>query len=346
MKGVNMTKNPVRFLTVLFLTSCALVPLNASAWDRGTVQKFATLPPGADRPEGLTADEHGNVYVTTFGLTAPAGTLGQLYVFDRNGQLVRNMAIQNSSPFLLGLAFNPVTGDLLVLDFGASNVLRVDPHSGSSTVFSAVPSPGASGLNGLAFDAAGNVYVSDSFQGIVWKIAPSGGAATAWVTSPLLLPHGIPPFGANGIAFDTERTALFVANTANDQLIRIPVSAGVPGTPEVFVNSINGADGIVIDDSDNIWAAANQADEIVVVDKTGKAIAKLGDFGGIDNCGAPIGLLFPASPALFDGWLYVTNFSLDLRVVGTGQAVDSQWAAQIRSNTVARLRARIPKIPE
>jgi hypothetical protein len=124
------------------------------------------------------------------------------------------------------------------------------------------------------------------------------------------------------------------------------VSAGVPGTPEVFVNSINGADGIVIDDSDNIWAAANQADEIVVVDKTGKAIAKLGDFGGIDNCGAPIGLLFPASPALFDGWLYVTNFSLDLRVVGTGQAVDSQWAAQIKSNTVARLRARIPKIPE
>jgi len=54
---------------------------------------------------------------------------------------------------------------------------------------------------------------------------------------------------------------------------RIPVSGGSPGTPVVFVNSINGADGLVIDKDDNIWVAANQEDEIVVVDPTGKAIA-------------------------------------------------------------------------
>ena len=338
-------------LRLALLLSClVLFPLNAAAWDRGHVDKFATLPPGSAGPEGLTVGRHGNVYVTTFAPTAPAGTLGQLYVFDPNGHLIRHVPIQGSSNFLLGLAFNPVTNDLLVLDFGASNVLRVDPFTGHSTVFSVVPrdpDPNVgSGLNALTFDAQGNVYVSDSFQGIIWKIGPSGGAPTAWVTSNLLKPSGIPPFGANGVEFNNAATALFVANTANDQIIRIPVNAGTPGAPEVFVNSINGIDGIAIDEDDNIWAAANQSDEIVVIDKTGKVIAKLGDFGGIDHSGAPIGLLFPASPAFSDGWLYVTNFSLDLRVVGAGQAVDSQWAAQVTSNTIARIRARIPRVPQ
>jgi sugar lactone lactonase YvrE len=330
----------------LLLVCFALCPLGAAAWDRGHVEKFGTLPPGSAGPEGLTVDRHGNVYVTTFAPTAPAGTLGQLYVFDDDGHLIRHVGVSGSSSALLGLAFHPITNELLILDFGASKVLRVDPFTGASTVFSSVPVDPTlgSGLNALTFDAQGNVYVSDSFQGIIWKIGQGGGAPLAWVNDPLLRTTGTPPFGANGVEFNNEATALFVANTGDDRIIRIPVNAGAPGTPAVFVNSINGADGIAIDEDDNIWVAANQSDEIVVVDKTGKVIAKLGDFGGIDERGAPIGLLFPASPAFFGGWLYVSNLSLDIRVVGLPQAVDSQWAAQVTSNTVSRIRARIPRV--
>jgi len=36
------------------------------------------------------------------------------------------------------------------------------------------------------------------------------------------------------------------------------------------VNSINGADGLIIDEHDNLGVAANQADEIVVLDPTGR----------------------------------------------------------------------------
>jgi hypothetical protein len=49
----------------------------------------------------------------------------------------------------------------------------------------------------------------------------------------------------------------------------------------------------MVDRDDNIWICANQEDEIVVVDKTGKVIAKLGDFGGIDPQGIARGLLTP-----------------------------------------------------
>jgi hypothetical protein len=52
---------------------------------------------------------------------------------------------------------------------------------------------------------------------------------------------------------------------------------------------------LIIDDDDNIWVAANQADEIVVVDPSGRMIAKLGDFDGVDWHGEPLGLLFPAN---------------------------------------------------
>ena len=111
----------------------------------------------------------------------------------------------------------------------------------------------------------------------------------------------------------------------------------------MLTNSINGADGLFLDEHDNIWLAANQADEIVVVDKTGKAIAKLGDFDGVRN-GSPLGLLFPASLARRDGWIYITNLSLDLRPITGQQSVDSQWAAKVTRHTVSRIRMRIPPV--
>ncbi len=309
----------------------------ANAWTRGSATTFATLPVGSAHPEGLTVDAAGNVWIADFDVTKSSGP-GQVLEFDPSGTLLRVLNVKGSSNLLLGLAFHPTTGELLVIDFGGKVVLRVNPISGTSKVFMTVT--GNAGLNGLTFDAAGNVYVSDSFQGIIWKTGLHGGAGTVWKSDPLLTTTGVPPFGANGIAFNNEGTALFVANTGNDTVVTIPVNPdGTAGTPAVFVNSINGADGLIIDRNDNVWVCANQADEIVVVDPTGRAIAKLGDFNGIAS-GAPRGLLFPASLGFSpDGTVvYVTNLSLDLRLFNPAfNAVDSQWAAQVTTHTVAKI---------
>ena len=341
----------------LALLACGAVslPLRASAWDRGRPRVFATLPPGASGPEGLEVDAKGRVYVTTFGFTASgsASGLGQLYVYDDDGRLLRQVSIAGSSPHLLGLRFHPTTGALLVIDFGSAQVLDVDPKTGGSSVFMTLPSPlphptlGA-GLNDITFDHAGNVYVSDSFQGIVWKTTQHGGVGSVWVDTPLLRTTGVPPFGANGLRFNQHETAMFVANTGDDTVIKIPTVPGqeessglAAGSPAVFTNSINGADGLLIDKDDNLWVVANQADEIVVVDPTGKAISKLGDFGGL-NDGSPIQMLFPASLRFFKNDLLVTNLSLDLRLFNPAfETVDSEWCAQISRYTVVRIRARI-----
>ena len=331
-------------------SSCGCCQTPAHALDRGDTDVFAILPDGASGPEGFAVAPNGDVYVTTFGFSSSGavGGLGQLYVFDHDGQLIRRKSVAGSTSHLLGIGFHPTTHALLVIDFGAAKVLKVNPTTGASTVFMTVTTPpGSTGLNALTFDSSGNVYVSDSFNGIIWKTGSGGGVATAWVTDPLLTTTGVPPFGANGLGFNKAGNALFVANTGNDTIVKIPVIAGTPGTAAVFVNSINGADGVVLDSHDNLWVAANQADEIVVVDPTGKAIAKLGDFNGLDRAGVPHGLIFPASPDFSkDGqFLYISNLTLDLRLIGLPQSVDSQWASKVKHYTISRIRAVIPKLP-
>ena len=327
----------------LFLLASFLVAFNASAWDRGKVERFATLPAGALNPEGIAVEPRsGDVYVTGFN---PAGTgPAQIYVFDDDGRFKRTITVSPSSSALLGLDFHPTTHRLLVIDFGAGNVLDVNPISGAATVF--MPATAGDGLNALTFDHAGNVYVSASFTGRVYRTGPAGGAPIVWAQDPpppaaqTLKPNGFPPFGANGLQFNSNESALFVANTANDTIVRIANNGGVAGTPAVFTNSINGADGLFLDEHDNIWVCANQSDEIVVVDKTGKAISKLGDFDGLKD-GKPVGLLFSASLVRSGDWILITNLSLDLRPITGQQSIVSQYAADVKRHTIARIRARV-----
>jgi sugar lactone lactonase YvrE len=319
---------------------------SAAAFDRNNAQLFAVLPDGGTLPEGLAVAPNGDVYVATFDGSK------KIFVFNDNGRLLRTLTVSASSGALLGLGFHPHTGAFLAIDFGAGKVLNVNPQTGAASGFITLANPTGSGLNALTFDSAGNVYVSDSFNGAIWKSGASGqlGLTTPWVQNALLTTTGDPPFGANGLGFNKAQTILFVANTGNDTIVQIPVSGGNPGTPAIFVNSINGADGLVLDSDDNLWVAANQSDEIVVVDKTGKVLAKLGDFEGLVNGGTPKGLLFPASPAFSRDrkTLYVTNLALDLRV-GTGNpaniAIDSAWTAQVKHWTVSKIHTQFQALP-
>jgi sugar lactone lactonase YvrE len=207
-------------VTALSLVVGMLLGGPAIAWKRGAVQVLAVLPdvtPGVQSSvEGLTVGRDGNIYVPTFGFNTHGAISGNavLFVISPSGQLIRKVTIANSSPHILGLAFNPSTPktdpkNLLVLDFGAGKVLAVDPATGSSSVFM-TPTMTGSGLNALTFDKSGNVYVSDSFNGVIWKTGPTGGTPSVWSNDPLLGPGSglTPPFGANGIEFSNDGTLM------------------------------------------------------------------------------------------------------------------------------------------
>jgi sugar lactone lactonase YvrE len=338
-----------RFLTLLVLLA---LPIAGPAWERGKVERFATLPAGEAHPEGICIDREGNVYVVTVEAPKPDRSNGTLIVFDSKGKHLRTVRIADSSTMLLDLRFHPQTGKLLVIDYGAAKVLTVDPKTGASSVFMTVTGH-KPGLDGLWFDAAGNVYVTDAHQGIIWKVGQDGGAATAWVESPLLKPTRPPPnIGANGLAFNNKQSALFVANTANDTIVRIPVRGSPlkPGTPEVFVHRAGGGpDGLIVDEDDNLWIACNQSNEILVLEpKLGKVIARLGDFGGIDKDGAPIGFLWSNSLVFHGDYVLVTNLSLDVGAFTSPslRTIDGPWAAQVKLHTVSKIKKQIPKVSE
>ena len=341
------------------LGALAAAPV-ANAWDRSDVDILTVLPdvaPGVPSSvEGLTVGPDGHIYVPSFGFNfsgqlPPSVPNAVLFVIRPDGSLVRKVTIQGSSQHPLGLAFNPVNNFLLVLDFGAGQVLHVDPVTGTSSVFFGPIAN--SGLNALTFDKQGNVYVSDSFNGVIWKSDMNGHNLTDWSHGPLLSPNFdvgdppvdlTPPFGANGVEFNNAGDTLFVANTAAHQIISIPVNHdGSAGTASIFITGINAPDGIAVDRKDNIWICANQEDDIIVIDKTGKVIAKLGDFNGIDD-GIVKGLLFPASLAFsLDGkTLYVSNLTLNLPFAGARAAVDSAWTLEARHYTVSKIPTVIP----
>ena len=344
---MNITK-----LLVTLLLATLITPLTVHAFDRGTVERFATLPAGTGHPEGICTDIAGNVYVATVDVPKPDRKNGTLIVFDANGKYLRTVTVVDSSTQLLDIRFHPQTGKLIVVDYGAAKLLTVDPQTGASSIFMTVTGDHP-GLDAFCFDAAGNVYTTDAHQGIIWKVGKDGGAGEIWAQDALLKPTRLPPaIGANGAWFNNKQDAMFVANTAQDTLVKIPVS-GEPlkgGKPEVFVNRVGGGpDGILIDEHDNIWIACNQANEVLVVEpKQGRAIAKLGVIGGIDKDGAPIGFLWSNTLCFRRDDVLVTNLSLNMARFTSPSypTINGPWADEVKLHTVSKIRKQIPNLPQ
>ncbi len=134
--------------------------------------------------------------------------------------------------------------------------------------------------------------------------------------SPLLTTKGFPPFGANGVAFDRTESFLYVANTGDSRILRVPVKAdGSAGKIEIFADgatinktqhttqALHGADGIMFDVQGNLYVCANQANEIQVLSPSGALVTRYAGAGA--NA-----LDFPASLVFKGRSLYITNLSL------------------------------------
>lgn len=311
--------------------SVASAPADAQAIVSDNVRTFAVLPDGVRLPEGISANRaNGDIYVGTFDFNSP----NRLLRYDARGRLLGSRGFGGTP--LLGVRFGPKDGKVYVANFGASKIQRVKADlTGGVEDVATIPGIGApvnrtvgnpdgssdivmfgsNGFpapNGMTFDAAGNLYVSDSFQGAIFRIANADACAPCIPAlvkhDPLLATAGFPPFGANGLAFNGDDSALFIANTGDDRVLKLTMTTG---QISVFAESVNGADGLAMDAHGLLWVAANQADTLVALDERGRVVAQVGSFEGVRQ-GKPVGFLFPASLVIVGREFFVTNLALTL----------------------------------
>jgi sugar lactone lactonase YvrE len=233
-------------------------------------------------PEGVAVDKRGDVFVSL----AP---LGQIRKIGRDGSesTLATLIPPTSAPGVLGLAVDApgnVYAAVSTFDPATSGVYRI-ARDGSF-----VRLPGTEAIvfpNGVTLDHRGNLYVTDTILGAVWRVPPAGGPAELWFQSPLLLGSGIFgfgfPLGANGIAF--RQNELVVSNTEGGRLLRISVNPdGSAGSATVLAEdpALLAVDGIAFDVHGNVWAAIIAQSTIVRVSPDGTVTTVATAADGLD----------------------------------------------------------------
>jgi sugar lactone lactonase YvrE len=264
-----------------------------------TLPVVTTFAPG-DFPESLAVDGHGDLY-------ASLGFLGDVVQMSPGGQQQTLAHLDVGGGLLTGLAFGP-DGALYVADatFQASptppGVFRI---GASGEVTRVATLPAASFPNGLAFHD-GNLYISDSILGAIWRLAP-GEDAAIWLQHPLLAPTHKTGIGANGLAF--RHGSLYVAVADTGSIIQVPLrTSGKAGTPQITAqaNLLRTADGIAFDAHSNLYITVNN-----------NRLVQLAPDGALTELAAKNnGLAYPTMPAFGTtpgtrATLYITNGALD-----------------------------------
>ena len=164
------------------------------------------------------------------GMAYAGGEAGQLYRFPLSGGTLQEVA-RIEGGFLLGLAHD-ADGNTYACDDRSRCVHRITPQ-GEVSVYATGSAEQRMRLpNYPVFDAAGNLYVSDSGDwaarnGFIWKVAPGGGAEI-WDRQA----SGF----TNGMCLSPDGRYLYVAESTPPLVSRVAIAAdGTAGRREVVV---------------------------------------------------------------------------------------------------------------
>ncbi|HJR07999.1 MAG TPA: SMP-30/gluconolactonase/LRE family protein [Pyrinomonadaceae bacterium] len=309
-------------LVALFILPLTAFADNPHTRPYGDVQTLAPFPVPPGSPEGIAV--RGNkAYVSG---PARFGTAGQppsiVVVYDtRTGEQLETIQIQGENLAQEHanscVAFDG-QGRLYVVNTQLG-IVRIDLGSGVQTVY-ASPIPPVAPFNfplpnDIAFDPAGNLYLTDSFQATIWRIPPGGGAPQVWFQHPALAT----PFGPNGIRVNPDRTKIYFVVTAEGagpmgftggKIYTLPlVEAPTADDLQVFHQySGEGPDGIAFGNSGKLYVmlASPGFSGVSVLSPTGAEVARIGNPPGPNFLTTPFNS--PANGA-FDkhGSLLVTN---------------------------------------
>ena len=169
--------------------------------------------------EGLVTDSGGNTFALAQSASSTIGDISNIYKFAPDGTRMLFGSVPNAGGF--GLALDSV-GNLYAAD-GDDQTIYKFASDGTRTVFVGPSAFGDSAPVGLAFDSAGNLFVStegDPGNDTILEFTPIGMEST--FATGLTNPRGL-AFDGSGYLFVAE------SNPAPDgDILKFPLDGGSP----------------------------------------------------------------------------------------------------------------------
>jgi sugar lactone lactonase YvrE len=267
-------------------------------------------------PEGIAMDENQNMYVSVGvpGFLPDMEYFGELWKIDRDGN--HTLLHEIDGPGAAGMAVD-ASGVVYYAypgDEATRGVYRVTDDGRAERL------PGTENVilaNGITVDEQGDLLVTDSILGAVWRVPSDGsGAAEIWFQHELLTGCPEDPVGANGIAFG-EHNQLYVGSTVRGLLMHVSVEDdGAAGEAELIagrddcdgnMDELDSIDGIIVGEDGSVYALLVIRNELVRIDiASGEVELLLDASDGLHN---PASIVFdPSSPE--QDRLFFTNYAV------------------------------------
>ena len=265
--------------------------------------------PGQDVfPEGVTAVD-GTFYVTSTTTGAVfRGRLGdaRTRVFLPGGRDGRTTAV--------GLEVTP-DGDRLVVAGGSTGQVFVYDTSDGSLIakYSNGGDATSTFLNDVAFDAAGNAYVTDSVSPVLYRI-PAAQIASGTGRSRTLRPFVqfsgtvfsyVDGFNANGIVVTEDGRYALVVQSQTGRLFRIGLADKSVRRVQLGSSALKNGDGLELDGR-TLYAVRNANGLIVKLRLAEDALSAI-----LVSNSSDASLRYPTTAALARGRLLVVNSQFD-----------------------------------
>src|SRR5215217_7916678 len=238
---------------------------------------------GISAAEGPAFDRDGNLFFVDWERSAimrltPDGTLTEFF---------------NTGGIPAGLAFHP-DGSLHVADEGDDihGVLRITPDGVATILVNDYQGKPLNGANDLVFDQNGVLYFSDPWgssaehpAGGFYRLFPDG--TLEQIDTGLAFP--------NGVALTADGTAVILAETYRNRLLRYPIRVdGAIGPREHWADTPTppGPDGMAFDANGDLYVAHYSLGTVDVFEPTGTLVDQIAvpgekptnvAFGGADG---------------------------------------------------------------
>ena len=264
-------------------------------------------------PAGVAAAAAGNLYIADTGnhrilWVEPSGTITTVAGTGVPGHTGDGgPAVQAQLRFPGDVAVD-ATGNLYIADTDNDRIRRVDP-SGTITTVAGTGEPGHTGDGGpavqarlyspadVAVDAAGNLYIADTYNDRIRRVDPSGTITT--VADGLSNPAGVAVDAAG---------SLFIAEFRNHHSLWVGLSGTIAG--------LSGPGGVAVDAAGNLYITESGNHRILWVGPSGTitTVAGTGErgYGGDGGPAVQAQLRFPGDVAVdATGNLYIADTDND-----------------------------------